>query len=456
MGKCPAVFFLSFFKFDVYSLSMFKIFKLKENGSDVKTEIIAGLSTFMTMAYILAVNPLILSACGMDFTKVFAATAIASAISCFVMGFYANLPFALSASMGVNAMFAYTICNSMGYSWQWALTATLMEGIIFILLTVTNLREAIVNSIPPNLKKAIGAGVGLFVAYIGLKNGNVIVSDDSTITAINSHWFTGTPLLTILGVIITAILMVRNVRGAILIGILIITLLGIPMGETKYAGGSFLPASPYFCEFSFSEIFTNHKTLSDFIIITVTLLYVDMFNTVGTLIACAGKSNMIQKDGSIPRTREALMADAVGTTVGAVFGTSTITTFVESSTGVAEGGRTGLTTIVVGILFLLSLFIEPIFGSIPSAATAAALILVGGMMIEPMKDIDYSDYTELIPAFLTILMMICTSSISDGILFGILSYVLLKAFTGRIKQLQLMTWVVAGLFVIRIIIGILS
>ena len=435
---------------------MEKLFKLKEYGSDVKTEVIAGVSTFMTMAYILAVNPLILSACGMDFTKVFAATAIASAVSCFVMGFYANLPFALSASMGINAMFAYTICNSMGYSWQWALTAVLMEGIIFILLTATNVREEIVNCIPPTLKKAIGAGVGLFVAYIGLKNGNIIVSNPDTITAINPDWFMGTPLLTILGVIITGILLVRKVRGAILIGILIVTLLGIPMGVTHYAGGSYLPATPYFCEFSFTEIFSSGKTISDFVIITVTLLYVDMFNTVGTLIACAGKSNMIQADGSIPRTKEALMADAVGTAAGAVLGTSTITTFVESSTGVAEGGRTGLTAIVVGILFLLALFIEPIFGSIPSAATAAALILVGGMMIEPMKDIDYSDYTELIPAFLTILMMMCTSSISDGILFGILSYVLLKSFTGRIKELQLMTWIVAGLFVIRIIIGILT
>ena len=435
---------------------MEKLFKLKEYGSDVKTEVIAGVSTFMTMAYILAVNPLILSACGMDFTKVFAATAIASAVSCFVMGFYANLPFALSASMGINAMFAYTICNSMGYSWQWALTAVLMEGIIFILLTATNVREEIVNCIPPTLKKAIGAGVGLFVAYIGLKNGNIIVSNPDTITAINPDWFMGTPLLTILGVIITGILLVRKVRGAILIGILIVTLLGIPMGVTHYADGSYLPTTPYFCEFSFAEIFSSGKTISDFVIITVTLLYVDMFNTVGTLIACAGKSNMIQADGSIPRTKEALMADAVGTAAGAVFGTSTITTFVESSTGVAEGGRTGLTAIVVGILFLLALFIEPIFGSIPSAATAAALILVGGMMIEPMKDIDYSDYTELIPAFLTILMMMCTSSISDGILFGILSYVLLKSFTGRIKELQLMTWIVAGLFVIRIIIGILT
>ncbi len=434
---------------------MEKFFKLKEYGSDVKTEIIAGVSTFMTMAYILAVNPLILSACGMDFTKVFAATAIASAISCFVMGFYANLPFALSASMGINAMFAYTICNSMGYSWQWALTAVLMEGIIFILLTATNVREAIVSCIPPTLKKAIGAGVGLFVAYIGLKNGNIIVSDPETITAINSEWFVGTPLLTILGVIIIGILLVRKVRGAILIGILIVTLLGIPMGVTHYTGGSYLPVTPYFCEFSFKEIFSSGKTFSDFIIITITLLYVDMFNTVGTLIACAGKSNMIQADGSIPRTKEALMADAIGTTVGAVFGTSTITTFVESSTGVAEGGRTGLTAIVVGIFFLLSLFIEPIFGSIPSAATAAALILVGTMMIEPMKDIDYSDYTELIPAFLTVLMMICTSSISDGMLFGILSYVMIKSFTGRIKEVRLMTWIVAGLFAIRIFIGIL-
>lgn len=434
---------------------MEKFFHIKESGSEVKTELIAGVSTFMTMAYILAVNPLILSACGMDFKKVFAATAIASAISCFVMGFYANLPFALSASMGINAMFAYTICNSMGYSWQWALTAVLVEGIIFILLTVTNLREAIVNCIPPVLKKAIAVGVGLFVAYIGLKNGKIIVSDSATITAINSEWYLGTPLLTIIGVIITSILLVRKVRGAILIGILIVTLLGIPMGITHYAGGSYLPAAPYFCEFSFPEIFSSGNTISDFIMITITFLYVDMFDTVGTLIACAGKSNMIKEDGSIPRTKEALMADAVGTTAGAIFGTSTITTFVESSTAVAEGGRTGLTAVVVGVLFLLSIFIEPVFGSIPSAATASALILVGCMMITPVKDLDFSDFTELIPAFLTIIMMICSSSIANGILFGILSYVIIKAFTGRAKELNMITCLVAGLFVIRIIISII-
>lgn len=435
---------------------MEKFFKLKENATCVKTEIIAGFSTFMTMAYILAVNPLILSDCGMDFTRVFAATAIASAIACFVMGFYANLPFGLSAGMGLNAMFAYTICNSMGYSWHWALSAVLVEGLIFILLTVTNVREAIVECIPSNLKKSIGAGVGLYVAYIGLKNGNVIVADKETITAINSEWFTGAPFLTVIGVIITGVLLVRKVRGAILIGIFLVTLLGIPFGVTHYSGGSYLPSAPYFCQFSFADIFSSGKSISDFIIITITFLYVDMFDTVGTLIACAGKSNMIREDGSIPHTKQALMADAVGTTAGAIFGTSTITTFVESSTGVAEGGRTGLTAVVVGILFLLALFLEPLFGSIPSAATASALILVGGMMITPVKDIDYSDYTELIPAFLTIIMMICSSSISDGILFGILSYVIIKALTGRIKQLKMMTCLVALLFVIRIIIGILT
>ena len=434
---------------------MEKLFRLKENGSDTKTEIIAGITTFMTMAYILAVNPLILSSCGMSFTKVFAATAISSAISCFVMGLYANLPFALSAGMGINAMFAYTVCNQMGYSWQWALTAVMMEGIVFILLTATNVREAIVYCIPASLKKAIGAGVGLFIAYIGLNSGKLVVSDPANLTSINPEWYKGTPLLTILGVAITGILLVKNVRGAILIGMLIVTALGIPLGVTKYAGGSFLPSKPYFCDFAFSEIFTSGKAFADFLVISITLLYVDMFNTVGTLIACAGQSGVIKEDGSIPHTKEALMADAVGTTVGAVLGTSTITTFVESSTGVAEGGRTGLTAIVVGILFFLALFVEPVFGSIPSAASASALIIVGGMMISPMKELDYSDFTELIPAFITIIMMICSASIADGIQFGILSYVFIKAFSGHIKELRPMTWAVAAIFMVKIILAVL-
>lgn len=433
---------------------MDSLFKLKENGTSVRTEIIAGVSTFMTMAYILAVNPGILSAAGMDFTKVFSATAIASAVACFVMGFWANLPFALSAGMGLNAMFAFTVCNKMGYPWQWALSAVLVEGLIFLILTITNVREAVVNYIPASLKKAICAGVGLFIAYIGLQNAGIIIPDQSTFTALNPEWFKGAPLLTVIGLVITGVLLIKNVRGAILIGILVTTVIGIPLGIAKYAGGMYLPTLPYLCEFSFAEIFKSGKTIADFLIVVITLLYMDMFDTVGTLIACAGKSGMIQEDGTIPRTKQALMADAIGTTVGAALGTSTITTFVESSTGVAEGGRTGLTAIVVGILFLLSLFIEPLFGSIPSAATATALILVGAMMISPIKEIDFTDYTNAIPAFLTIIMMICTSSISDGILFGVVSYVVLNALTGSVKKLHPMTWVVAGLFALKIIVDI--
>ncbi len=435
---------------------MEKLFHLKESGSDVRTEIVAGITTFMTMAYILAVNPIILSSCGMDFASVFAATAIASAIACFVMGFYANLPFALSAGMGFSTMFAFTVCLRMGYTWQWALSAVLVEGLIFIVLTITNIREAIINCIPQNLKKAIGSGVGLFIAYIGLKNAGIIVSDEFNITALNPEWFKGAPLVAAIGILITGTLLVRKVRGAVLIGILVSTLIGIPFGITQYAGGSYLPPAPYFCEFAFGEIFNSTKAITDFAFVVFTFLYFDMFDTVGTLIACAGKSGMIKEDGSIPRAKEALMADAVGTTAGAILGTSTVTTFVESSAGVAEGGRTGLTAIVVGIMFILSLFLEPIFGSVPSAATAPALIIVGVMMFSPIKDIDFENYTEAIPAFMTIIMMVCTSSISDGILFGVLSYMIIKVLAGRGKELNPTTWVVTALFLLKVVVEVIE
>ncbi len=435
---------------------MEKIFGLERHGTDVRTEITAGITTFMTMAYILAVNPMILSASGMEFERVFTATALASAIACFVMGFLANMPFALSAGMGLNAMFAYTVCVGMGYSWKWALSAILVEGIIFIILTLTNIREAIIVSIPASIKKAIGAGVGLFIAYIGLKNAGVIIADESNLTALNPEWYKGAPLVAIIGLVIIGILLIKKVKGALLIGILITTLIGIPFGVTTYAGGSYLPSAPYFCAFAFGEIFSNGRALFDFAIVVFTFLYFDLFDTVGTLIACADKAGLVREDGSIPKARKALMADAIGTTAGAALGTSTITTFVESSSGVSEGGRTGLTTITVGALFVLSLFFGPIFGSIPSAATAPALIIVGVMMVTPIREIDFDDFSEGIPAFMTIVFMVCASSISDGIMFGILLYVALKALTGKAKEIRPLVYVVAALFLLKIIVTIVS
>ncbi len=433
---------------------MEKFFKIKERKTTVKTEIMAGITTFMTMIYILAVNPGILSACGMEFSRVFSATAISSAIACLVMGLVANLPFALSAGMGINAFFAYTVCLGMGYSWKFALTAVFVEGIIFILLTLCNLREAIVNSIPENLKKAIGAAIGLFIAFIGLQNAGIVISDASTVCALNPAWITSPAcILTVIGLFITGALVARGTKGALLFGILITTIIGIPMGVTKYAGGSYLPAAPYFLDFEFGTIFSSGKTIFDFIIVMFTFLFVDMFDTVGTLIGCAGKSGIMNADGTIPNCKEALLADAIGTTAGAILGTSTITTFVESASGVAEGGRTGLTAVTVAVLFLLSLFLEPLFGSIPSAATAPALIIVGVMMITPVKTIDFEDFTEGIPSFMCILMMVVTYSISNGIMFGVLFYVVLKAISGKFKDINFPTWVLFALFVAKIIVN---
>ncbi|NBK21612.1 MAG: NCS2 family permease [Spirochaetia bacterium] len=429
---------------------MEKFFKLKERKTDVKTEVLAGITTFLTMAYILAVNPGILSAAGMDFSKVFAATAIASAIATLVMALLANLPFALAPGMGLNAFLAFTVVLGMGKSWQFALTAVFVEGIIFLILTAVNIREAIVNSIPANLKKAIGVGIGLFIAFIGMQNAGIIVNNDATLVGLNHGWFTGPAGLAMLGLVITGILLAFKVKGALLIGIIATTVIGIPFGITKYAGGSYLPPAPYFFPFEFSNILSL-----DFVVIVFTFLFVDMFDTVGTLIGCASKADMIQEDGSIPNCKEALFADAVGTTVGAVLGTSTVTTFVESSAGVVEGGRTGLTALTVAILFALSLFLAPLFGSIPSAATSPALIIVGVMMMTPVKDIEWNDMTEAIPAFLTIIFMLVAYSIAEGIMFGILSFVLLKLFSNKAKEITVMTWVVFALFVLKIVFGAL-
>jgi len=433
--------------------SLEKIFHIQESGSTVRTEILAGVTTFATMAYILAVNPAILSESGMEFSKVFAATAISSAVATLMMGLLANLPFGLSAGMGLNAFFSYTVCLGMGYSWQWALSAIFVEGILFILMTFCNIREAIVNCIPMTLKKAIGGGIGLFIAYIGLKNAGIIISDPGNVTALNPEWFTGTAGLTILGVVISGVLLIFKVPGALFLGILITTAIGIPFGLTSYAGGSYLPATPYFCCFAFREIFSGGKSLFDFCIVVFTFLFLDMFDTVGTLIACAGKSGIIQEDGSIPHCKQALLADAVGTTVGSVLGTSTVTTFVESATGVAQGGRTGLTAAVTALMFLLALFLEPVFGSIPTAATAPTLIIVGLLMVSPIREIDYEEFTEGIPAFMTIIIMVCASSISDGIMFGILFYVVIMLVSGKAKKLNLPILVICFLFLLKILVG---
>ena len=429
----------------------FKNNDLKKAGTDIKTEIIAGFTTFLAMAYILAVNPNILGAANMDTGAVFTATALSSAIATLVMGIFANLPFALAPGMGLNAFLAYTVCLTMGYSWQFALTAIFCDGIIFLLLTFFNVREAIVNSIPANLKKAIGVGIGLFIAFIGLQNAGIIV-DSATLVGLNIT--SPSAIVAIIGVIVTAALVAYNIKGGILIGILVTTIIGIPFGVTQFGGVASLPPSlaPTFLKFNFSEVLAN---IPDFIIVMFTFLFVDMFDTVGTLIGCAGKADMINKDGTIPNCKEALFADAVGTTVGAMLGTSTVTTFVESSTGVVEGGRTGVTAIVTAGFFLLSLFFAPLFLSIPSAATAPALILVGFYMMSPVKDIDFTDPTEGIPAFLCLLMMVCAYSISDGIMFGILSYVIIKVLAGKAKNISVATYIVALLFVFKIIVNVI-
>ncbi len=426
---------------------MEKLFKLKERQTTVSTEIIAGITTFLAMAYILAVNPGILSAAGMDAGSVFTATAVSSAIATLVMALVANLPFALAPGMGLNAFLAFTVVLGMGYSWQFALTAVFFEGLIFIVLTLFNIREAIVNAIPMNLKKAIGVGIGMFIAFIGMQNAGIIV-DGATLVSLGDIVSKGPAAVAMIGLVITAILLLFKVRGALLIGIGVTTLIGIPFGVTKYAGGSFLPPSlaPTFWQFDFSQIFSI-----DFLFVMFTFLFVDMFDTVGTLIGCANKAGILNKDGSIPNCKEALFADAVGTTVGAILGTSTVTTFVESSAGVAEGGKTGLTALTAAVLFILSLFLAPLFLSIPSAATAPVLILVGFMMMSPVTEIDFTSIDEGVPAFLCILFMVVAYSIADGIMFGVLSYVILKLAKKDFKAITAPTIVIAVLFLIKLI-----
>ena len=432
---------------------MEKFFKLRENGTNVKTEIMAGITTFMTMAYILAVNPGILSATGMDAGAVFTATALSSVVATLVMSLVANLPFALAPGMGLNAFFAFTVVLGMGYTWQTALTAVFIEGIIFLILTIFNVREAIVNSIPMSIKKAISVGIGLFIAFIGLQNAGVIVNNDATLISLGSV-SNPSVLLALIGVIIISLLLTYKVRGALLIGIFVTTFLGIPMGLTKLSpDASFIPPSlaPIAFQFDFSQVFSPN-----IIIVLFTFLFVDMFDTVGTLVGVSTKAKMLNPDGSIPNCKKALFADSIGTIVGACLGTSTVTTYVESASGCAEGGRTGLTTLVVAILFAVSLFLSPIFLAIPGAATAPALMLVGLFMISPIKEIDFDDYTESIPAFICLLFMPLAYSIADGIVFGILSYVLIKVFSKRGHEVSPLTWVLAVLFIVKLALPLIQ
>lgn len=422
-----------------------KTFKLKENGTNVKTEVLAGITTFMTMAYILIVNPDILSAAGMDFGAVFTATAVSSIIATLVMAFYANYPFALAPGMGLNAFFAFTVVLGMGYSFQFALTAVLIEGIIFLILTFFNVRDKIVDAIPINLKHAISVGIGLFIAFIGLQNAGIIVPYEATAVTLGDMT-SAAAIVAILGIIITGVLLIKNVKGALLLGILVATAISIPLGVTSLperiisTPPSLRPIAFQFV--GFSEIFSW-----DMVVVLTTFLIVDMLDTIGTLVGVASKTNILREDGSLPKAKQALFADAIGTTAGACLGTSTVTTYVESAAGVAEGGRTGLTALSTAGMFAIALLFSPIFLIVPGAATAPALVLVGLFMMSPIQKIDLSDYTEAIPVFLAIIMMPLSYSIAEGIIFGLTSYVLLKMLTGKARQVSPIAYILVLIFI---------
>lgn len=425
-----------------------KLFGFDSKKHNIRTEIVAGITTFLTMSYILAVNPSIFGFLkGMPVGAVFTATALASIVGTLVMAFYAKLPYGQAPSMGLNAFFVFTVCMGMGYSWQFALTAVFIEGIIFIIMTVTNIRDAIVNAIPKNLRYAIGGGIGLFIAFIGMQSAGVIVKDDTTLVILGDIT-SGTALLAMIGLVITSVLYALNVKGAMLIGILATTVIGIPMGVTELQGIMSKPESiePIFCKFEWGNIFTV-----DMLVVVFTFLFIDIFNTIGTLIGVSAKANMIDEKGNIPRLKQAFMADAIATTAGAVFGTSTTTTYVESAVGVANGGRTGLTAFSVACCFALALFFSPLFLSVPGAATAPALIVVGVLMMEPIRNIDFNDATEAVPSFITLVMMPLAYSISDGILLGMISYVIINMCCGKFKKLTPVMYILAVLFVLKYI-----
>ncbi|MCT4672891.1 MAG: NCS2 family permease [Prolixibacteraceae bacterium] len=430
-----------------------KFFKLKEHGTTVKTEVLAGITTFMTMAYILAVNPDILSACGMDKGAVFTASALSAVIATLVMALVAKLPFALAPGMGLNAFFAFGVCLAMGHKWEFALTAVFLEGIIFLLMTAFNVRELIINSIPKNIKHAISVGIGLFIALIGMKNAGIVVAHDATLVGLGDVT-SGPAVVALLGIFITGVLLALNVRGAILIGLFISTIIGIPFGVTTVPNTfdfSVPSLEPILFKFEWDWI-NSAEGIFSMVTVLFTFLFVDMFDTVGTLIGVTTKAGMLDEKGKIPRVKQALFADSVGTTVGAMLGTSTVTTFVESASGVAEGGRTGLTSLTTAVMFFIALFLAPIFLMVPGAATAPALIIVGVMMVTPVRSINLDDFTEAIPAFFTMVMMPFTYSIAEGIVFGLISYVFLKLLTGKTKDVSLVTIILAVLFIVKFIV----
>ncbi len=428
-----------------------KTFGLNPAKHSVRTEIIAGITTFLTMAYILAVNPSIFSALesqGMPTNAVFTATALAAIVGCLVMSIYAKKPFGLAPGMGLNAFFVYTVCLAMGHPWQMALTAIFLEGILFILLTVTNVRKLIVDAIPVTMKRAIGAGIGLYIAFIGLKSAGIIVNSEATSVALGS-FSEPAVILSIIGFLITSVLVILNVKGGMLLGIIATTLIGIPMGVTNFNGVMSTPPSiaPIFCKFEWSQILSW-----DMVAIVFTFLFIDMFDTIGTVVGVSVKSGMVDKDGNVDGINKVLMADAVATVAGAVFGTSTTTTYIESASGVSEGGRTGLTSFTIAVCFAIALMFSPLFLAIPGAATGPVLFIVGVMMASPVRDIDWSDYSEAIPAFVTMLLMPLAYSISDGIMLGMITYTLLNALAGKLKKVSVMMWILAVLFILRYVL----
>ena len=427
-----------------------KLFGFDPSKHNIKTEVMAGITTFLTMAYILAVNPSIFSNLankGMDTNAVFTATALAAIIGTLAMAIYAKKPFGLAPGMGLNAFFVFTVCLTMGYSWQFALTAILIEGFIFVVLTLTKVRTLIVDAIPASVKRAIGAGIGLFIAFIGLKNAGIIVENPATFVTIGTMT-EGTALLGVIGIVLTSVLVIKNVPGSLLIGILATALIGIPMGVTHFSGVVDTPPSvaPLFCQFEFHNIFTI-----DMVVIVFTFLFIDMFDTMGTLVGVCTKAGMMQKDGRIPGLNKAFMADAIATMTGACLGASTTTTYVESAAGVAQGGRTVLTAFSTAMCFVVAMFFAPLFLSIPAAATTPVLVIVGLFMLTPVKDIDLDNYAESIPAFITIVMMPLTYSISDGILCGVISYVLINMLCLNWKKLNPTLYVLAALFIMKYI-----
>lgn len=422
-----------------------KLFGFDPATMSVRKEIIAGITTFLTMAYILAVNPSILSAAGMDQGAVFTTTIIASVVATLVMALYAKLPFALAPGMGLNAFFAFTVVLTMGYTWQFALTAVFLEGLIFMLLTLTGLRQKIVDAMPLVLRKAISPGIGLFIALIGLKSAGIVVSNDATLVALGDLHTPGV-LLACFGIIFSAVLMVRNVTGALLIGIIVTTIIGIPLGITTLNGVVDTPPSmsPILLKFEWSNILSL-----DMVICVFTFLFIDMFDTIGTLIGVSSRAGMMDEQGNIPRLKQAFMADAIGTTVGAMLGTSTVTTYVESASGVNAGGRSGLTAFTTAICFLLALFLAPLFLAIPAQATAPALVLVGAIMMTGIHNIEFNDFSYAIPCFVCIAFMPFTYSISDGIMLAYITYVLIQMCTGNWKKLSPAMYILAALFVLR-------